>query len=192
MGIPLRELIEEHCGGVRGGWDNLKAVIPGGASVPLMPKSICDDVLMDFDSLQGRAVGPGHRRRDRDGQVHRPGQGDRAPGLFLQARELRPVHAVPRRHRLDVAGDGAHGQGRRRVAEIDLLLEVARQIEGHTICALGDAAAWPIQGLIRHFRPEIEAPHPRAHRKAGGGVGQRSRRCRKLKVDGVEVEFEPA
>src|SRR6516164_9653023 len=47
MGIPLKELIEKHAGGVRGGWDNLLAIIPGGASVPLIPKSICDDVLMD-------------------------------------------------------------------------------------------------------------------------------------------------
>jgi NADH-quinone oxidoreductase subunit F len=74
----------------------------------------------------------------------------------LHARELRPVHAVPRGHRLDVAGDGAAGRGRRRAEEIDLLEDVTKEIEGHTICALGDAAAWPIQGLIRHFRPEIE------------------------------------
>src|SRR5262249_31202489 len=50
MGIPMRELIDKHAGGVRGGWDNLLAVIPGGASVPLIPKEICDTVLMDFDS----------------------------------------------------------------------------------------------------------------------------------------------
>src|ERR671939_412744 len=59
MGIPLRELIEKHCGGVRGGWDNLLAVIPGGASVPVIPKSICDDVLMDFDSLRAVQSGLG-------------------------------------------------------------------------------------------------------------------------------------
>src|SRR6202051_3556180 len=59
MGIPLRELIDRHCGGVRGGWDNLLAVIPGGASVPLLPKSICDDVLMDFDSLKAVQSGLG-------------------------------------------------------------------------------------------------------------------------------------
>jgi len=61
MSIPLRDLIERHCGthkyykflgGVRGGWDNLKAIIPGGASVPLLPKHICDTVLMDFDALR--------------------------------------------------------------------------------------------------------------------------------------------
>src|SRR5690606_35150826 len=59
MGIPLRELIEKHAGGVRGGWDNLLAVIPGGSSVPLLPKSICDDILMDFDSLRDVQSGLG-------------------------------------------------------------------------------------------------------------------------------------
>lgn len=52
MSIPLRELIEKHCGGVRGGWDNLLGIIPGGCSVPVLPKHICDDVLMDFDALR--------------------------------------------------------------------------------------------------------------------------------------------
>src|SRR5881394_2712570 len=52
MGIPLRELLERHAGGVRGGWDNLMAVIPGGSSFPMIPKSVCDDVLMDFDALK--------------------------------------------------------------------------------------------------------------------------------------------
>jgi NADH:ubiquinone oxidoreductase subunit F (NADH-binding) len=59
MGIPLRELIERHCGGVIGGWDNLKAIIPGGASVPLLPKNICDTVLMDFDALREQKSGLG-------------------------------------------------------------------------------------------------------------------------------------
>jgi NADH-quinone oxidoreductase subunit F len=47
-------------------------------------------------------------------------------------------------------------KGQADIGEIDMLEEVSRQIEGHTICALGDAAAWPVQGLIRHFRPEME------------------------------------
>src|SRR5262245_49917662 len=59
MSIPLRELIEKHCGGVRGGWDNLLAIIPGGSSVPVLPKSICDEVLMDFDSLRAVQSGLG-------------------------------------------------------------------------------------------------------------------------------------
>ena len=59
MGIPLKDLIEKHAGGVRGGWDNLLAVIPGGSSTPLMPKHICDDMLMDFDSLKNAGTGLG-------------------------------------------------------------------------------------------------------------------------------------
>src|SRR6185312_2416620 len=59
MSIPLKELIEKHAGGVRGGWDNLLAIIPGGASVPLLPKSICDTVLMDFDALRDVKSGLG-------------------------------------------------------------------------------------------------------------------------------------
>ena len=79
--------------------------------------------------------------------------------------------------------------GNASVAEIDMLDEVTREIEGHTICALGDGAAWPVQGLIRHFRPEMErriAAIPRAPRRgAGGGV---ARRCRKLNDRRQEIE----
>ncbi len=59
LGIPLRELIDTYAGGVRGGWDNLLGVIPGGSSVPVLPKSICDTVLMDFDSLRDVKSGLG-------------------------------------------------------------------------------------------------------------------------------------
>ena len=113
MGIPFRELIERHCGGVRGGWGNLKAVIPGGSSVRMVPAEQIIDTADGFRQPRQAALRPRHRRRDRDGQVDRPGPGDRAHLLFLQARELRPVHAVPRGHRLDVAGADAHGRGPR-------------------------------------------------------------------------------
>ena len=109
LGIPLRELIERYAGGVRGGWDNLLTVIPGGASVPVIPKSICDDVLMDFDSLRDVKSGSGHGRGDRDGQVHGRYPGDRAPQPVLQARELWAMHTMPRRHRLDDASDEPNG-----------------------------------------------------------------------------------
>ena len=85
LGISLRELIDRYCGGVRGGWDNLLAVIPGGSSVPLLPKEICDTVLMDFDSLRDVKSGLGTAGGDRDGQVHRPDRRHRPPGAFLQA-----------------------------------------------------------------------------------------------------------
>ena len=156
MGIPLRTLIEKHCGGVRGGWDNLLAVIPGGSSVPLLPKSICDTVRMDFDSLREVQSGLG------------------TAGVIVMDQSTDVVRAIARLSKFYMhescgqctpcrEGTGwlwrmmmRMAEGRARIEEIDLLLDVTKEIEGHTICALGDAAAWPVQGLIRHFRPEIE------------------------------------
>ena len=156
MGIPLRELIETHAGGVRGGWDNLLAVIPGGSSVPLLPKSICDTVLMDFDSLIEVKSGLG------------------TAAVIVMDKSTDIVRAIARLAKFYThescgqctpcrEGTGWMWRvmerlvrGDATVDEIDLLLDVSYQVEGHTICALGDAAAWPIQGLIRHFRPEFE------------------------------------
>ncbi|HIJ42938.1 MAG: NADH-quinone oxidoreductase subunit NuoF [Rhodospirillales bacterium] len=156
MSIPLRELIDKHCGGVRGGWKNLKAVIPGGSSVPMIPKSVCDTVLMDFDSLKEAGAGLGTAAvivMDQSTDVIR---GIARLSRFYQHESC--GQCTPCRE-----GTGwmarmmaRLAEGRASVEEIDLLEEVTRQVEGHTICALGDAAAWPIQGLIRHFRPEIE------------------------------------
>ena len=156
MGIPMRELIEKHAGGVRGGWDNLQAVIPGGASVPLLPKSICDDVLMDFDSLMAVKSGLGtaavivmDKSTDVIEAIARLSHFymHESCGQCTPCREGTGwVYRVMRRL---VKGEAS-------VEEIDTLWDVVGQIEGHTICALGDAAAWPVQGLIRHFRPELE------------------------------------
>jgi len=157
MSIPLKELIDRHCGGVRGGWDNLLAIIPGGSSVPALPKSICDTVLMDFDALR----------------EHRSGLGTAAVIVMDKSTDI--VKAIARLSRFYMhescgqctpcrEGTGwmfrvmqRMVKGQAELAEIDMLEEVTRQIEGHTICALGDAAAWPVQGLIRNFRPEMEA-----------------------------------
>jgi NADH-quinone oxidoreductase subunit F len=156
MSIPLKELIEKHCGGVRGGWDNLLAVIPGGASVPVLPKSICDTVLMDFDALRDVKSGLGtaavmvmDKSTDIIAAISRLSNfykhescGQCTPcreGTGWMARVMQRM----------VKGDAT-------LDEIDTLERVTFQVEGHTICALGDAAAWPIQGLIRHFRPELE------------------------------------
>ena len=156
LGIPMKELLEKYAGGVRGGWDNLLAVIPGGSSVPLIPKSICDEVLMDFDSL--RAV--------------RSGLGTAA--VIVMDKSTDVIKAIARLSKFYMhescgqctpcrEGTGwmyrvmqRMVEGRADAAEIDTLEQVTRQVEGHTICALGDAAAWPIQGLIRHFRPLME------------------------------------
>jgi NADH-quinone oxidoreductase subunit F len=157
MGIPLKELIEKHAGGVRGGWDNLLAVIPGGSSVHMIPKSICDNVLMDFDSLRAEGTG----------------LGTAAVIVMDKSTDLiRAITRVSEFYKHESCGqctpcrEGTGWmwrvmerlcKGEAEIEEIDMLLDVTKQIEGHTICALGDAAAWPIQGLIRHFRPEVEA-----------------------------------
>ncbi|PWR23859.1 NADH-quinone oxidoreductase subunit NuoF [Zavarzinia compransoris] len=156
MGIPLKELIEKHCGGVRGGWDNLLAVIPGGSSVPMLPKAICDEVLMDFDSLRAQ----------------RSGLGTAAVIVMDKSTDLiKAIARLSKFYKHESCGqctpcrEGTGWMwrvmerlaiGKAEPEEIDTLLEVTTQVEGHTICALGDAAAWPIQGLIRHFRPVLE------------------------------------
>ncbi len=166
MSIPMRELIDKHAGGVRGGWDNLLAVIPGGSSTPLLPKSICDDVLMDFDALKEAQSGLGTAAvivMDKSTDVVKA-----IARLAYFYKHESCGQCTPCREGTGwmwrvlermVVGDAS-------VEEIDTLLDVAGQVEGHTICALGDAAAWPIQGLIRHFRGEIEDRITK--RKAGG------------------------
>lgn len=156
MSIPLKELIERHCGGVRGGWDNLLAIIPGGSSVPLIPKQICDDVLMDFDALKDVQTGLGtaavivmDKQCDVIKAIERLSQFYRheSCGQCTPCREGAPwLHKMMKRF---VSGNA-------RFEEIYTIDDVSRQIEGRTICALGAAAAWPVQGLVRHFRPLME------------------------------------
>ena len=156
MGIPLKELIEKHAGGVIGGWDNLLAVIPGGASVSLIPKSICDNIKMDFDSLQGVQSGLGtaavivmNKTTDIVEAITRLSYfyKHESCGQCTPCRE--GTGWMFRIMKKMIDGNVHH-------EDIDKLLDVTKQVEGHTICALGDAAAWPIQGLMRHFRPEVE------------------------------------
>ena len=141
---------------MRGGWDNLLAVIPGGSSVPVIPKDICDSVLMDFDSLKEVKSGLG------------------TAAVIVMDKSTDIVRAIARLSKFykhESCGqctpcrEGTGWmwrvmerlvEGRAESSEIDMLLDVSHEIEGHTICALGDAAAWPVQGLIRHFRPELE------------------------------------
>ncbi|NXA55145.1 NDUV1 dehydrogenase, partial [Nothocercus julius] len=180
MSVPLKELIEKHAGmvphalarggargrlsaslslspslpgGVRGGWDNLLAVIPGGSSTPLLPKSVCETVLMDFDALVQAQSGLGTAAvivMDKSTDIIKAiarlieFYKHESCGQCTPCREGE-YGAVP-------GGEGRGGSGHR----IDALWEISKQIEGHTICALGDGAAWPVQGLIRHFRPELE------------------------------------
>ena len=156
MGITLRELLEKHAGGVRGGWDNLLAVIPGGSSVPCLPADLCQNLSMDFDTLKELNSGLGtaavivmDKSTDIVGAIAR---------LSYFYKHESCGQCTPCRE-----GTGwmwrvmdRMTNGDASIDEIDMLQEVTKQVEGHTICALGDAAAWPIQGLIRHFRHEIE------------------------------------
>jgi NADH-quinone oxidoreductase subunit F len=156
MGIPLRELIESHAGGVRGGWDNLLAVIPGGSSVPCLPGTICNDILMDFDSLREARSGLGTAAVI---------VMDKSTDIVAAIANLSHFYMHESCGQCTPCREGTGWmwrvmtrmvKGQASIDEIDILLEVTYQVEGHTICALGDAAAWPIQGLIRHFRPELE------------------------------------
>jgi NADH-quinone oxidoreductase subunit F len=156
MSIPMKELIEKHGGGVRGGWDNLLAVIPGGSSTPCLPKSVCDTVLMDFDALVAEKSGLGTAAlivMDKSTDIVRAiarlsaFYKHESCGQCTPCREgLGWVWRVMERM---IKGDAT-------VEELDMLDEVTREIEGHTICALADGAVWPVQGLIRHFRPEMQ------------------------------------
>ncbi|HMO29285.1 NADH-quinone oxidoreductase subunit NuoF [Enterovirga sp.] len=156
MGIPFRELIDRHCGGMRGGWDNLLCSIPGGSSVPLVPAEQIIDAPMDFDTLRGLQSGLGTAAvivLDKSTDIVRA-----IARISYFYKHESCGQCTPCREGTGwmwrVLSRMAEGRAQRR--EIDMLLEVTKQVEGHTICALGDAAAWPIQGLIRHFRGEIE------------------------------------
>ena len=156
MGISFRELIDRHCGGVRGGYDNLLAVIPGGSSCPLVPGEQMVDAIMDFDGMREVKSSFG------------------TAAVIVMDKSTDIVQAIARLayfYKHESCGqctpcrEGTGWMwrvmermvvGNAHKREIDMLLDVTKQVEGHTICALGDAAAWPIQGLVRHFRPEIE------------------------------------
>jgi NADH-quinone oxidoreductase subunit F len=156
MSLPFEELIDRHCGGIRGGWGNLKAIIPGGASVPCLPADVAKDAIMDFDWLR----------------EHGSGLGTAAVIVMDQSTDvIKAIWRLSKFYKHESCGqctpcrEGTGWMmrvmerlvtGEAEVDEIDMLLDVTKQVEGHTICALGDAAAWPIQGLIRHFRDEIE------------------------------------
>jgi len=156
MSITFKDLIDTHCGGIRGGWDNLKAVIPGGSSVPMVPAEQIMDAHMDFDTLRDLQSGLGtaavivmDKSTDLIAAIARISYfyKHESCGQCTPCREgtgwmWRVLEQM-------VKGEAHH-------ADIDKLLDVSKQVEGHTICALGDAAAWPVQGLIRHFRHEIE------------------------------------
>ncbi|RLV94525.1 hypothetical protein JA1_001625 [Spathaspora sp. JA1] len=153
MSIPLKELLEKHCGGIVGGWDNLLGVIPGGSSVPVMTKDVCENVLMDYDALRDVGSGLG------------------TAAVIVMNKQTDIIRAIQRfshfyKHescgQCTPCREGTTWlqrmmdrfvKGQATEKEIDMIFELTKEIEGHTICALGDAAAWPVQGLIKSFRP---------------------------------------
>lgn len=157
MGISLRTLIDTYAGGVRGGWDNLLAIIPGGSSMPLLPKHLCDDLIMDFDAVQAAGSYLG------------------TAAIIVMDKSTDIIAAIAKLSRFYMhescgqctpcrEGTGwmwrmmeRLARGQARVEDIDTLHDVSKQIEFNTICAFGPGAAWPVQALIKHFRPEIEA-----------------------------------
>ncbi len=154
MGIPFKDLLE-ICGGILGG-RQLKAVIPGGSSVPVLPGELIMSCTMDYASLQqaGSSFGTG--------------------AVIVMADTTCMVRVLQRISRFYMSescgqctpcreGTGwlyrmltriVDGKGREE--DLELLLEVANRIEGRTICALGDAAAWPVQSFLKHFYQEFE------------------------------------
>lgn len=153
MSMPLKELLEKHCGGVKGGWDNLLGVIPGGSSVPIMPAHVCTDAIMDYDGLRDAGSSLG------------------TAAVIVMNKQTDVIRAIQRfaafyKHEscgqctpcregttwLNRMMDRFY-KGQAKESEIDMIYELTKEIEGHTICALGDAAAWPVQGLIKSFRP---------------------------------------
>lgn len=156
MGIPLKELIDKHCGDIRGGWDNLLAIIPGGSSVCCITAGQAEAVTMDFDALAKLGSGLGTAAVI---------VMDKSTDIISAIRRIAYFYKHESCGQCTPCREGTgwmwrilermeRGDAEKR--DIDLLLEVTRQVEGHTICALGDAAAWPIQGLIKNFRPVIE------------------------------------
>ncbi|ETO91146.1 MAG: NADH oxidoreductase (quinone), F subunit [Candidatus Xenolissoclinum pacificiensis L6] len=152
LGISLKLLIEKYAGGVIGGWSNLLAVIPGGSSSPLIPKSVCNSINMDFDSLKrvGSSLGTG--------------------GIIVMNKSTNIVKAIEKISYFYMhescgqctpcrEGTGWLWRILHRISEkqytsrdVEMLLEITDKILGNTICALGDAASLPIIGLLKNFK----------------------------------------
>ena len=154
LGIPFRELLAV-AGGVWGG-RRLKAVIPGGSSVPVLPAEIIIDLTMDFDTIQkaGSGLGTGAAVIM-----------DETTCMVSMLRRISRFYFAESCGQCTPCREGTGWlyrvltritEGKGRQADLDMLVDVANKIEGHTICALGDAAAWPVQSFMRHFRHEFE------------------------------------
>jgi NADH dehydrogenase (ubiquinone) flavoprotein 1 len=141
---------------MRNGWESVQACIPGGSSVPVLNKDQCGEALMEFDDLRAKGSGLGTAAVTMfDNTVDMVGAIRRLSHFY---KHESCGQCTPCREGTgwleDILIRMEKGDADKR--EIPMLEEISRQIEGHTICALGDAAAWPVQGLLRHFKKDIE------------------------------------
>ncbi|CAM9024595.1 unnamed protein product [Wickerhamomyces anomalus] len=167
MSIPLKDLIDKHCGGVRGGWDNLLAVIPGGSSTPSLTQEAAGRALMDYDGLKevGSSLGTGavivmDKSTDIIKAISRLSDFYRheSCGQCTPCRE--GTTWLAKAMKRFVIGDA-------QPKEIDMIIEISKRIEGHSICGLGDAAAWPVQALIKNFKPVLLERMDQFHKAQG-------------------------
>lgn len=154
LGTPFSELLE-MAGGVRNG-NRLKAVIPGGSSMPVLPADVMMDLTMDYDAIQKAGSGMG------SGAVIVM---DETTDIVAAARRIARFYYAESCGQCTPCREGTGWMhrmihrimtGEGRMEDLDVLGSVTTQIEGHTICAFGEAAAWPVQGFLRHFREEFE------------------------------------
>ena len=156
MSISLKDLINEHAGGVIGGWENLQAVIPGGSSTPMLSADDCETALMDFDGLREFGTGLG------------------TAAVIVMNKEtdlLRVMTRISGFYKHESCGqctpcrEGVGwvyrlmerlSRGEGSPEELDQLYDMTKRIEGRTICAFADGAMWPVQGTLKHFRHLFE------------------------------------
>jgi NADH-quinone oxidoreductase subunit F len=154
MGIPFKDLLE-IAGGMLGG-RKLKAVIPGGSSVPVLPGEIIMNCTMDYNALSeaGSSFGTGAVMVM-----------DETTCMVKVLRRISRFYMAESCGQCTPCREGTGWlyrmltrivEGRGEEQDLDKLLDVANKIEGHTICALGDAAAWPVQSFLKHYRHEFE------------------------------------
>ncbi len=155
MGIPFKVLLNDICGGVLGG-RKLKAVIPGGSSCKVLPADVIIDCTMDYNALQqaGSSFGTGAVMVM-----------DETTCMVKVLRRISRFYMAESCGQCTPCREGTGWlyrmltrilEGRGEEADLAKLVDVANKIEGHTICALGDAAAWPVQSFLKHFHHEFE------------------------------------
>lgn len=153
MSLPLRDVIEKHCGGVVGGWDNLLAVIPGGSSTPILDAETCQDQLMDYDALRDAGSGLGTAAVIVMNKQYDVIRGIQRLSAFYKHESC--GQCTPCREGSTYISKmmDRFVVGQANEKEIQQALELTHQVCGHSICAMGEAFSWPYQGLVKSFKP---------------------------------------